>query len=389
MSGVQVLDRGRKVCFAGTHRVRTPEQTLAHIEPLFGRLGITRLADVTWLDDIGIPVYQAIRPNGYTLSVSQGKGLSPALAKVSAAMEAIESWHAERVPPGPTVATVGDVEPGLGYDLRELVLAPRHHLNPALRLEWSVARHLAGGGDTLVPTAYVRLDGRVFDRWQPPLCQLTSNGLASGNTTEEAVLHGLYEVIERDALVRYANASTPCPVDIRTVDGVAGQLIARFADADVEVRVEVMASPLGLPCFQAAIISDTFPVVFWGLGAHLDRDVSLCRALTEAAQSRLTSISGVRDDMTADSYWRARGVTTGRRDAPDLGTTTSGEPAISFQDTESVRNSDLADDLRLVVDRVAEYTGRDPLMVDHTRPEIGVPVVHVICPRLLHDTELL
>src|SRR4051812_26986037 len=73
-----------KTVLAGTHRVRPPEETLRCIEPHFRRLGITRLADLTWLDDIGIPVYQAVRPNSYTLSVAQGKGLTPLLAKVSA-----------------------------------------------------------------------------------------------------------------------------------------------------------------------------------------------------------------------------------------------------------------------------------------------------------------
>jgi ribosomal protein S12 methylthiotransferase accessory factor len=378
------LEQDRKLHFAGTHRACTPSETLRRITPFFGRFGITRIADITWLDEIGIPVFQAVRPNGYTLSVAQGKGLSPELARASAAMEAIETWHAERVGPGACVETVGNIEPTLDYSIGELNLVPRHHLNPALRLEWSSARELVGGGETLVPTKLLRMDGRASERWEPQLFHVTSNGLASGNTLDEAVLHALYEVIERDSAHRAAGAGRRL-LDIATVEGPAGRLLELLSAAHVEVRVEVITGPLGLPCFRAAITSDLFPVVFLGLGCHLDRDVALCRALTEAAQSRLTSISGVRDDMTAEGYWQANEVTAGQNDGPDLGLGFEDATEISYQDVDSVHNQDLRDDLRLVGARVREYTGRDPLVIDHTRPDIGIPVVRVVCPRLRHD----
>src|SRR5690242_2091930 len=81
----------------GTHRVCTPEETWRRIQPALAAAGVTRVADVTGLDHLGIPVFQAIRPASRNLSVSQGKGLSAAAARVSAAMEALELWHAERL----------------------------------------------------------------------------------------------------------------------------------------------------------------------------------------------------------------------------------------------------------------------------------------------------
>ncbi|MFJ8025534.1 hypothetical protein [Streptomyces sp. NPDC096311] len=86
-------ESGKKAYFAGTHRTCPPAQTWARIAPLLTAAGVTRIADVTWLDDIGIPVYQAISPANNHLSVYQGKGLDHISAKVSAAMEAIERWH--------------------------------------------------------------------------------------------------------------------------------------------------------------------------------------------------------------------------------------------------------------------------------------------------------
>src|SRR5919202_3278663 len=92
-----------KVYRKGTHRARFPEETWDIIEPKLTRFGITRIADVTGLDTIGIPVALGIRPLARSLSVSQGKGQTSTLAKVSAAMESIELWHAEHAYP-PVIA---------------------------------------------------------------------------------------------------------------------------------------------------------------------------------------------------------------------------------------------------------------------------------------------
>ncbi|MET9244834.1 YcaO-like family protein [Nonomuraea sp. NPDC003709] len=373
---VPALDEIRKACVSGTHRVLTPTDTLRRIQPLFPIVGITRLADVTWLDEIGIPVHQAVRPNSRTVSVSQGKGLTHDLAQVSAAMESIESWHAERIDPGETTATVADMERACGYRVHELPLEPRHHLRPGLELEWTRASRLDDGTDTFLPTDLLRLDGRVRDTWAPPLFAQNSNGLASGNTFAEAALHGIYEVIERDCLTRAKRNPSPA-LDLATVDGPAQELLGLMDAAAVEVRVEVLPSPTGLACFLATIWSEEFPVLFAGAGAHLDRDVALCRALTEAAQSRATQIAGARDDLTTGAYRRA--VSSGSaRPAP-----LSKADRLSYDEIASVRNETLADDLRTTVTRVLALTGRSPLVADHTRPDLGIPVVRVVCPGLL------
>ena len=79
----------------GTHRIISPDDTLARIVPKAPQIGITRLGNVTGLDRIGIPVTVAVRPNSRSVSVSQGKGLGISQALASALMEAIELFHAE------------------------------------------------------------------------------------------------------------------------------------------------------------------------------------------------------------------------------------------------------------------------------------------------------
>ena len=104
----------------GTRRAVPPSTTLRRIKPLLAPAGITRLADVTGLDWIGIPVYQAIRPNSRNLSVAQGKGLTRTQAKVSALMESLESFHAERIDQPVMRATFGQMRRQLDYDPRAL-----------------------------------------------------------------------------------------------------------------------------------------------------------------------------------------------------------------------------------------------------------------------------
>ncbi len=58
----------------GTHRLIAPAETVARVRRLMPVMGITRIANVTGLDCIGIPVVMVCRPNSRSLSVSQGKG---------------------------------------------------------------------------------------------------------------------------------------------------------------------------------------------------------------------------------------------------------------------------------------------------------------------------
>src|SRR5262249_50546781 len=148
-------------------------------------------------------------------------------------------------------------------------------------------------------------------RWRPPLFAATSNGLASGNTRDEAVAHGLYEVIERDAIHRSTSAGPMPAADPATVPPLAAGLLAQYRSARVRVRITVVATPLRVPCFSVTIVSDGFPLPVYGYGCHLDAQVALCRALTEAAQVRVSVIAGARDDLDDHLYARLRRAMAG------------------------------------------------------------------------------
>src|ERR1700712_3043758 len=91
------IQRAAKAYLRGTHRLVPPAQTVERVRPMLRALGITRVADVTGLDSIGIPVVMVCRPNARSLSVAQGKGQDLDAARASGLMESIEQWHAEHI----------------------------------------------------------------------------------------------------------------------------------------------------------------------------------------------------------------------------------------------------------------------------------------------------
>jgi len=365
-----------KAIFSGTHRVCSPEATLARIQPLLAPLGITRVADVTRLDNLGLPVIQAVRPNSRNLAVSQGKGITKALATVSALMEAIELWHAEE-PILPTRREKIDaLEPSLPYALSDLNLSPQQLLHAGLCLEWFPARILGSSAITYVPAEYVRLNFTVRPTWLLPGFLASSNGLASGNILEEAIVHGLYEVIERDTLARArSGALQALRIDPRTIDGsVSRPILEQFWRAGATVDVDGMVSSTGVACFEVQLSSPSYSTVIKGSGCHLDRDVALSRALTEAAQVRLSVIAGARDDIQHRAYTEVRQMRPPARRPGKQG-------AVSFHTLPTSENDDLGADLAVLVGRVREVAPCPPLVVDLTRPEFALPVVFVVVPQ--------
>lgn len=371
-----------KVYFSGTHRVRRPEHTWEIIAPQLARFGITRLADVTGLDVLGIPVVMSVRPLATTLSVSQGKGQSMQLARISAAMEAIELWHAEQVrPPGAACGRAAARELELPYRLAD-VTEPGSLIGEATPLDWVEATGLLTGARVPVPADAV-VYRRSADRpWQPAGLEWNSNGLASGNDRHEACLHALYEVVERDSACG-PGRDAAVPVDVRTIDdpGCAA-LVERILGAGATLAVGLLPSRLDVPVFRAAVWSPEFPITSLGWGAHGDAGVALSRAITEAAQSRLTAIVGSRDDLSrVYDHVRTSGGRSPAAQAP-------GRPWSQVADGLTVGFADVAAELRWLCEKVAAVTGREPLAVDLSTQD-DFAVVKVFAPGLFLDIEVV
>jgi ribosomal protein S12 methylthiotransferase accessory factor len=370
----------RKAYYFGTHRGCQPDETWINISPHLEICGISRVADVTGLDGIGIPVAMAIRPLSQTLSVSQGKGLSLKLAKLSAVMESIEFWYAESVGLPLLYERTAGAAIDLPYDLQELDAEPGSLVSSATPMDWYAGTGLLSGSRVPVPTEAVRLSSACGQRWRPPGFRSSSNGLASGNTHAEAVVHALCELIERDALaMSYSQHHAPArQVDLATVtEGCCVGLIRRCRDAGVHLTLQWCPGRFGVPCFAAQIWSEDFPVTSRGAGAHADPGIALARAITEAAQSRLTAITGTRDD-TAPIYEVVRHAIISRP-----------EPVveqISWSDARQARApvfEDFITECRWLASAISDKVSAEPIVVDLARrPELSV--VKVIAPGLAY-----
>ena len=373
-----------------THRLVPPEKTLEWVLPYVPVMGITRIANVTGLDSVGIPVVMVCRPNSRSVSVSQGKGFDLVAAKVSGLMESVETFHAERVSHPLKLCSLEDLRYTQAVvDVDRLPRLSDSKFTPFERILWVEGEELLGGGPRWVPYEMVHLDYTLPLPSGHGCFQATSNGLASGNHDLEATTHAICELIERDAMTLWHqlddSARDATRVDLHTVDDPrCRDLLERFARAGVMVAVWETTSDIGLPVFLCRILQEDSglsqtvrPAA--GMGCHLVREIALLRALTEAAQSRLTFIAGARDDMPRQSYEQFLDRKTYDAWRSAMAPRTGGR---NFHNAPSYQGRNFEEDMRLLLDRLRSAGIEEVVVVDLTKPEFKIPVVRVIIPGL-------
>ncbi len=377
----------------GAHRLVSPEETFERAWKLAPAMGITRVANVTGLDQIGIPVVMVVRPNSRSISVSQGKGLTLQAAKASGLMEAIEGFHAENI-----------LLPLKHGSYRDLVASHR------LANIWRLPRARSAKLDEHTPLFWIKGYDLINDveKWLPyevvhtnyttpfitgkPIFAMTSNGLASGNHLLEATVHAINEIAERDAgtlwHLRWREPQehfvTRVSADSITSSS-AQQLLQQLDDAGMDVYIFNQTSDTGLPTFRCEIFQreqNPFQrrIPYAGLGTHLTREIALIRAITEAAQSRLVFIAGVRDDLDPALY-----------NVPDLDESTGNRreastqyagTGVNFEDIPDYQSMTFNADLDYQLEALKSVGIDEVIVVDLTRPEFKLPVVRVVIPGL-------
>jgi len=367
----------------------SPEVMLDRLLPLLPAIGATRLSVVTGLDVVGIPVAQVCRPLSRSTSVSQGKGLSLAEAKVSAIGEALESWHAERISRPLRYGGLSEVAAEAPVVDVARLARPVHSLfHPDAPLLWIEGRDLVGGDSVLLPIETVHLDHRL-PRVPGTGCFLnTSTGLAVGASTLGALQHALAEVVERDALalwnLRPDDERARRRIELASVgDDRCAELLARFARAGVAVAAWDLTTDVGVAAVKVTAVdrsvdADRRLSAAAGYGCHPRRAEALARALLEAAQSRVTLIAGSRDDHppARDRAGRDPWSIDGQRRRVE-----HTEPTRPFDALpDAARPLNPTGPVVLLLDRLRAVGAGHPVMVDLTRPEIGIPVVRVVVP---------
>ena len=384
-----------------------PDETLERLEKVRSLVGITRVADVTGLDVLGVPNVVALRPSRDRLcnSAYSGKGLHIEDALAGAQMEALEVavCHDDRLPL-------------VSASWNGLVAAGRRAVHPdrliplpgapmdldSMPVEWVMGHELRSGEEVLVPADCV-----VFRR-SPGCCfwKISSNGLASGNNLVEAAAHAIAEVIERDAEAHYRLATEYAhlpgllhilagPVRVSPPPGALApptefplvrldrlvpeldSLVCRIRNAGIDVALRLITSDVRVPTLLCALHESTLDarqhLVQYGCGTHPDPLVAARRAITEATQSRVTAIQGVREDMAAGAICPA--------DPPEDWFFPS-DPGVDIADLPREVHADVREDLTFMLDALDAAALDSAVLVNLTNDLIGFPVLRAVVPGL-------
>lgn len=368
-------------------RTRSPEQAMAYIEPYLDDYGITRVAHLTYLDRVGIPVHTAHKPAGKSLSNGSGKGTTPAASRIGAIMEAIEQtyWEDCQLPRIKASAASLTADGVAHVDPADVPMNRGNLWNPRLQIEWAPMTDLRDGSQVLAPADTIGLPWRTESKRTSLTHMCSSNGLASGSNLVEAILSGLTEVMERDALaMKVAKFGAHVPTESLNPDRLAElygdpftTLREKIDQAELNFAVYDATTELGLPTYKSYI---TDPSVggagtFGGYGASLDAKTAVVRAVTEAAQARCLIIAGARDDQFRCGRDASRLASRQHHFAEPP---TTGEPPIR----PDLSTGSLCGDIELLTGMLAHNDMPQVLLHRYTAPGDPVQVVRVLVPKL-------
>lgn len=370
----------------GSHRSVEPAETIERVRPLMAKMGITRIANVTGLDRIGIPVVMVCRPNSRSIAVCQGKGIDNDAATASGLMEAAEIHHAEHVTLPLKLASFTEIardHPVIDVARLPRIRGNRYHSD--LVMLWIEGFDLIGRQRLWLPFEMVHAN---YTLRLPPgsgCFDASTNGLASGNHILEAVCHGICEIVERDANTLWNRldslARDQTQFDLDTIDdGSCRGILQRLEAAEFDVTAWETTNDTGVPAFFC-VLTDTVQHqahIGVGSGCHPACNIALSRALTEAVQVRTTYISGARDDLMPEEYGKPL---LNRRQAWAKQLTGS-MPARAYGDGPDCCFDTFNEDVAWLLQQLRLVGIKQVVAVDLTRSGFDLPVVRMVIPGL-------
>ncbi|MFF8293456.1 TOMM precursor leader peptide-binding protein [Streptomyces sp. NPDC016309] len=412
---VELRSRPKAAATGSNHRALAPETVLARyrhlVDPLTGVVPEIRRVPGT-PDGIDRcvsghnPALRAASLGGVRSGLrsgSGGKGATPVEAEVGALCEAVERYCGTRQGDEPVVR---DSLRGLGasaihpnacqlyadWQFRDrerwnATCQPFHRVpapfDPAAPVDWTPVWSLTSEEHRLLPTSMLYYESGP--RAGEPALWADSNGNAAGSSMEDAVVQGFLELVERDAVALWwCNRTRQPGVDLDAFDD---PWLARTRETYERLGRETWAldltSDFGIPVMVALSRrtgEDGQGIVF-GFGAHFDPRLALRRAVTEMSQ--LLPVG--------------RAETTFRSSHPQLDhwwtyATLANQPYLVADPREAARcpgsypearRDDLLADVE-VARELARSRGMELLVLDQTRPDVGLPVVKVLVPGMRH-----
>ena len=400
-------------------RIKPVEETIKTILPVSSNIGITRLADITNMDILGIPNFSAVLPGTEDyIWVYSGKGPTRMDAKASALMESIERYSS--LPSGNRNKMIQ----GSYKEVSKVskILHPSNVVEPMiLEYDDEMIMDFLSGYDLVNNERILIPAPLALFRYSPkppainPFAYHHTNGLASGNVLEEAICHSLCELIERDATSLAELNASALPynflrtmtkylsdngLEIDPVDGTEfvdddskypdvdisnidfkpiSNLVKKFNDAKIPLIIKDITSPIGVPTFNASSIewiTEDYGYLAEGHGTHPDARIALLRAITEVSQTRAANIQGARDDLRKISYGNSNS------DEKKTWQFMKSKNTIQFSEIKSFIADDILDDINFILSRLVSNGLKQVIVVDLTNPQIMIPVVRTIVPGL-------
>ena len=369
------------------------EQTLDRARQMARRFHITRVTDTTRLDRVGIPVFASIRPGAIegSLCVNAGKGLRLQEAQVGAYMESIEFALAElrNTALQPYSLTARDLEAHPAVRYRLVDLCPRWgvRIEPDQPIACVDALDEVTGETVPLPAEL------VFHPYpENPGASIygtSTNGLASGNSPREASVHALCEVIERHVQTFHSIKSSTMLVDMDEAPSTIAPLLEKIGSAGLRLVLRYAEGPGRLPFFNAFMLeeaNESTIAIVQGMGLHPRKEIAAVRAITEAAQSRLTFIHGGRDDITqwmdalSPGECRMR-VLSNRRSRAAIQDSTLRIEYSSIPDRRD-DTSTIPEAWRTLTSILLDRLAKQILSVELTQPGDPLSVVKIVVPGL-------
>ena len=254
----------------------------------------------------------------------------------------------------------------------------------SMKLEWSPAKDIISGKEYFIPTNAI-YHPYIHGNDCESLFKSNTNGLASGNILEEAILHGIFEVIERDAWSIFElTHKNYAQIDLESIESdIVNESIDKFESEGIKIKLMDFTADIKVPTI-AASADDTVTrdagLLTLGMGTHLDPEVAILRALTEVAQSRATQINGAREDTVRADFAREAGYERMKRINKYY--FREEDDKIELSSIENRSTTSITKDLEIVKDELTANDIDKILYYDLTRPELDVSVVRVIIPEM-------
>jgi ribosomal protein S12 methylthiotransferase accessory factor len=387
----------------GTRRFLLPmaraSTIAATIAESIGIVSVSVLSD----NRLGVEISIARRPTAATSwsnTAGSGKSLTEAGARVGGILEEAEKFAQDHYVCRQTIVASYEQlrERTPVIDPRTLDLPSDSRYRPNLEIQWASSLDLLGKNEVLVPVAALvsgRLVHDIFYSARYGEKFFSTNGLASGFSAAEALLHATCEIIERHATclaeVRISHPGRLGPIDdLRFVDHstlpISNQrLIEQYRHAGYRTKVLNITSEIKVPTFWAHVYPNDDTRIgqgkFWpGYGTHPDPEVAIEMALFEAAQLATGS------DAIAENAIKPRSL--GRHERPRPATVDDNifwfgdlAPTVNYQTIHGFFDRDILAELEWVLGCVRDAGFEHVIACDITHSAIRPGAVfRVIIP---------